>query len=416
MRVAHVLRKLDPAQWGGTEMAIQRLFDGLRQQKVEPVIFCPQLEEPVSSDPLVDSGYRVERFKAFLPIAGISPQRRRQMISVGGNLMSFELVSSLWRAAELDMVHTHTLGRIGGIARTVALKRGLPLVVSIHGGVFDLPEKVRQSFHESSEKGWEWGRVFGWLFSAHRLFTDARTIITCNEKEASLMRQRYPGKQVYAQGHGVPMDIYQVDQRAAALAAFPLLANRQVLLCLGRVDPVKNQGWLVERAPKILQRYPGALLVFAGPCTDDVYGEALRQRVRTLGLGDHVLWTGGLAPDTPALIGLLQIARVVLLPSVSETFGLVILEAWAAGAAVISSRTSGGQTHIRHGENGWLFDLDEPNSFFAALDDALSDPQRRREMTRRVTDTVKRDHSLEAVAQRMREIYESTLQEHACAT
>jgi glycosyltransferase involved in cell wall biosynthesis len=298
----------------------------------------------------------------------------------------------------------------------VALKRGLPLVVSIHGGVFDLPEKVRLSFHESAEKGWEWGRVFGWLFSAHRLFTDARTIITCNEKEASLMRQRYPGKQVYAQGHGVPMDIYQPDQRAAAFAAFPELANRQVLLCLGRVDPIKNQGWLVERAPEILRLYPGALLVFAGPCTDDGYGEELRRRVSALGLEDHVLWTGGLAPDTPALIGLLQIASVVLLPSVSETFGLVILEAWAAGAAVISSRTSGGQTHIRHEENGWLFDLDEPGSFFAALKGALSDPERRRAITRLGTEAVKRDHSLEAVAQRMREIYESTSQEHACAT
>ncbi len=138
--------------------------------------------------------------------------------------------------------------------------------------------------------------------------------------------------------------------------------------------------------------------------------------MHTLGLEAPGFWTGGLAPDTPALIGLLQIARVVLLPSVSETFGLVILEAWAAGAAVISSRTSGGQTHIRHRENGWLFDLDDTGSLFAALEDALSDPQRRREMARLGQETVKRDHSLEAVAHRMREIYESTLQEHACAT
>ena len=107
-------------------MAIQRLFDGLRQEQVEPVIFCPQLAEPVASDPLVNSGYRVERFRAFLPVAGISAQRRRQMVSVGGNLMSFDLLGALWRAADLDIVHTHTLGRLGGIARTVALRRGFP--------------------------------------------------------------------------------------------------------------------------------------------------------------------------------------------------------------------------------------------------------------------------------------------------
>ena len=162
--------------------------------------------------------------------------------------------------------------------------------------------------------------------------------------------------------------------------------------------------------------FPGSLLVFAGACTDEAYGEELQQQVRKLGLEEHVLWTGGLTPDTPPLIGLLQVASVVILPSMSETFGLVILEAWAAGSAVISSRTSGGQTHIRHGENGWLFDLDDPGSFFAMLGEALNDPDRRRKMTSIGTDLVRRDHSIEAVAQRMRQIYESTLQEHPCAT
>ena len=64
----------------------------------------------------------------------------------------------------------------------------------------------------------------------------------------------------------------------------------------------------------------------------------------------------------------------MLLPSLSETFGLVILEAWAAGTPVVSSRTSGATALIEDGKNGWLFDLTRPEQFHAAVDSILADP------------------------------------------
>ena len=80
-------------------------------------------------------------------------------------------------------------------------------------------------------------------------------------------------------------------------------------------------------------------------------------------------------PEDPRLIGLLQRAQAVVVPSQSETFGLVVLEAWAAGAPVISSRTSGVRELIRDGENGWLFDLDVPAGFHAAVDTVMTQPE-----------------------------------------
>src|SRR5215471_17197118 len=149
MRIIHLLRKLDPAEWGGTEMAIQRLFEGLRHQCVSPVVYCPKLTDGRAKleDPLVQEGYPVHRFSAFVPIWGISEERRRQMIAVGGNLMSLDLLTSLWREKQVSLIHSHALGRIGGIAQTVARRRKVPFVLSIHGGVFDLPENVRKAFN-----------------------------------------------------------------------------------------------------------------------------------------------------------------------------------------------------------------------------------------------------------------------------
>src|SRR5215468_1231832 len=142
MRAVHLLRKFNPAEWGGTEMAIQRLFDGLREHGVKSVVYCPRLEHDRVEDPLVASGYEVQRFRAFVPVLGMSRQRKQQLVSVGGNLMSFDLISSLWREKCVSIIYSHTLGRIGGIALAMARKRHVPFVVTIHGGVLDLPEKV----------------------------------------------------------------------------------------------------------------------------------------------------------------------------------------------------------------------------------------------------------------------------------
>src|SRR3954464_2229416 len=117
MRTVHLLRKYEPAQWGGTETAIQRLFAGLRAHEVESVVYCPANQETITKDPLAADGHEIERFNAFLPVLGISSRRRRQMVSVGGNIMSLDLLPRLLREKNISIVHTHALGRVGGIGR-----------------------------------------------------------------------------------------------------------------------------------------------------------------------------------------------------------------------------------------------------------------------------------------------------------
>src|SRR5439155_8644803 len=78
MRAIHLLRKFNPAEWGGTETAIQRLFEGLREHGVRTVVYCPRLEQDSVDDPLVERGYEVERFRAFVPVLGMSRERKQQ--------------------------------------------------------------------------------------------------------------------------------------------------------------------------------------------------------------------------------------------------------------------------------------------------------------------------------------------------
>jgi len=179
---------------GGTETAIQRLFDGLREHDVKSVVYCPRLDNESVEDPLVANGHEVQRFRAFVPVLGMSRERKQQLVSVGGNLMSFDLISSLWREDDMSIIHSHTLGRIGGTRAKRCSKTHVPFVVTIHGGVLDLPEKIKQTFNAPVVGGWEWGKLFGLLFRSHRLLADADAIITCNPREAALWQEKFPSK------------------------------------------------------------------------------------------------------------------------------------------------------------------------------------------------------------------------------
>jgi len=293
------------------------------------------------------------------------------MVAVGGNMISFDLVGSLWGEKNIDVIHSHALGRLGAIGRVVARVRRLPFVISVHGGAYDLPAAVRQGLRRPYAGSWDWGKPLGLMLRARHLMDHADAIIAFNPREFDLIRKRHPGKRVLCEPHGVSTALFARECRPAALEAYPQLRGRLVFVILGRIDPTKNQGWLIAETAELARRHPGILLVFVGPCTDREYGSAMQARITREGLQEIVLLAGSLPFGDPRMVGLLQEARAVIVPSLSETFGLVILESWAAGTPVISSRTSGASALVEEGANGLLFDLDRPATFHSAVDQIL---------------------------------------------
>jgi len=100
-----------------------------------------------------------------------------------------------------------------------------------------------------------------------------------------------------------------------------------------------------------------------------------------------------------------------VLPSTNETFGLVILEAWAAGTAVICSRTSGAASMVRHRENGWLFDIDDSTQFTAAATEALAQPALTRACAEAGRQLARTEYDAGVLAGRVKALYESLQRE-----
>jgi len=412
MRVAHLLRKYDPTEWGGTETAIHQLTSGLAVHGVESIVYAPRIPFPDGpADPLAGAGRSVRRFRACLPVWGLPVERRRQLVALGGNQISFDLPGALWRENKLDVIHSHALGRLGAIGRVMARSRRIPFVLSVHGGLYDLPVSVHEALVRPAIGGWDWGRPLGLLLRSRHLLAEADAIVTVNAREAELIRERHPRQRVFFESHGVPAAVFAQDSRAAARQAFPMLQGRWVLLVLGRIDPTKNQEWVIAQTAELVRRHPRICLVFVGACTNEAYGSTLEARIAQEGLQANVLVVGSLPFGDPRLVGLLQAARAVVVPSVSETFGIVILEAWAAGTPVISSRTSGATAIVQEGVNGLLFDLAHPATFHAAVDQVLLRPALGLELGAAGRAKVVAEFDTAMLAGRMKQLYAELIEE-----
>ena len=405
MQISHILRKYDPSQWGGTETAVQRLVQGLQQHDISSAVHAPGTANLGNTDPLRDAGARIQRYRSFVPVVGISAAQREALISWGGNLFSFELFWQLLRSGA-DVMHSHALNRIAGISLMAAKARGVPHVITLHGGALDIPEDVNAQLTAPLQGGFEWGKALGALVRSRRVLELTDAIFTCNPREASLLLEKYPDQRIIVQPHSVPAARYAVDHRATALKSFPQIANRDLMVKVARLDPAKNLPWLVRQMPEIKNRHPNAMLVLIGAGTTQSVVEELQREIARLGLGNDVLLTGGLASGSAELIGLVQSARLFVLSSTAEPFGIVILEAWAAGTPVLSSRTSGAASLIEHGRTGMLYDLDNASDFHFGIDALMTSERMRRHLSAEARERVLADFDVPTIAGRVARVYE----------
>lgn len=121
------------------------------------------------------------------------------------------------------------------------------------------------------------------------------------------------------------------------------------------------------------------LIVGEGPQRDDLMGLAKQS-----GIADRILWTGRLDDPTAAY----RAMDVMVLPSIYEPFGNVVLEAMAAGTPVIGRRRSADPSQpvlvaneelIRHGCSGWLVDPHDPMDLVRRLKRLKNEPSRLRQ-------------------------------------
>lgn len=206
-----------------------------------------------------------------------------------------------------------------------------------------------------------------------------------NTVAAEYHRLGIPDTQIARVTNGVDLQRLQSPaDRIAARQRFGLAADEQVFLSVGRNHPKKNFVVLLEAAALMKQRGMARLrIVIAGRGASELQSkaDALGLTGETLLLeqiGDEVAGSAALALPSDALVALYHSADVFVLPSITETFGIVLVEAMAAGLPVVTTDAPGCRDIIRGGEDGLMVPPNDPDAMAEAMADALAEPTRSR--------------------------------------
>jgi D-inositol-3-phosphate glycosyltransferase len=205
---------------------------------------------------------------------------------------------------------------------------------------------------------------------------------------------------------GVDHRLFSPGDRAAARAELGL-GDEPVLLFVGRIQPLKGADVAV-RALAALDRHSATLVVVGGPSGPD--GEAEMGRLRQLVVEYGVAGRVRFVPPQPhgGLAAYYRAADVCLVPSRSESFGLVALEAAACGTPVVAAAVGGLRSLVAHDVTGFLVEGRIPADFAECTARLLADPALAAEMGAAATASARR-YRWSITAARLRRVYSDRL-------
>ena len=273
-----------------------------------------------------------------------------------------EAVASLARVGRgYDLIHSH-YWRSGIATLPVALELGLPFVQSFHtlGSM-----KNRALAHGATVESDT--RVRSETYLAQQ--ADAVIAGSAVEVSALLDGVGAPAGRVWVVPPGVDTELFSPSRAISeglVRGHLGIESDRPIVVVAGRIEPLKGQELAVQAIAAMAA--PRPVLVIAGEATpgSERYAESLHEAA-----GNDIVFTGVL--DREDLADLLASASLTLVPSYSETFGLVALESAASGTPVIASGPAGGTGAVAAGESGVLIGSRDPQEWARTIAALLSD-------------------------------------------
>src|SRR5215471_841536 len=149
--------------------------------------------------------------------------------------------------------------------------------------------------------------------------------------------------------HGVDTDVYAPPQDRAAAFAESGLGGRYAVGCFGRVRAQKGSDVFVDAMCRLLPRYPDFTAVMVGAITPEqiVFANDLRKRIEAAGLSSRIIMTGEL--DIEDVQRWYKRLTIYAFTSRNEGFGLTLIEAMAAGAALVAARAGAAELVVDDG-------------------------------------------------------------------
>jgi D-inositol-3-phosphate glycosyltransferase len=369
---------------GGMNVYVRELVSALAQAGVDCTTYVRRWRDGLPDEVAVEPGFRVVHVDAG-PV-----ELTKEALPGVVDTFATAVMEDLERRGGADLVHAnYWLSGVAGLRMKREL--GLPLVSTFHtlarvkaeGGD---REPARREHAETDVMA----------------CADA-ICVSCIEEAHQLTRLygEVPGR-LEIVAPGVEHAFFAPGDRRGARRALDL-GDHPVLLFVGRIQPLKGVDVAVRALAEL--RRPDAVLVIVGGASGaagEEEVEKLYRLVDELGLGDRVRFV----PPQPhhILSSYYRAADVVLVPSRSESFGLVALEAAACGTPVVASAVGGLLTLVDHGHTGFLVPGRDPEVFAAYTDELLSNECLAWSMAVRAAERA-RNYTWSIAAARLRRLY-----------
>lgn len=280
------------------------------------------------------------------------------------DVLSAQRLTSIIRQHGIDIVHAHMARdyTFSGIAARMAGRAG---------------QKVRFFITRHHFNPIKSNPVYAWTIG------EARALIAVSSSVAEGLAEAFPQyadrvvvvpNWIDAQGHGLL-------SRNAAREAFGL-KRRWAIAVVGQLTPLKQQDLFLRAAAKLIKERHWTdvdFLVIGQPGVkeeDVAYANDLCESVNAAGLTENIRFTG-FVNELPSKMAAFDI---VVVPSQNEAFSLALVEAMAAGCAVIASRVGGMAEIVEHEVTGLFLERGDETDLIAALSRLLTDNQLRQRM------------------------------------
>ena len=399
-KIIHVPRRFVRSEWGGTETVIIETSHQLKKSGYLPKIFTSKALCKKSRETIF--GVPVRRFSYIYARLGLKKINRLLMDRRGGNVLSFSFLLALLFCKNIKLVHLHTGGRLGACVRLVSKIRKFPYLISIHGGLLELPEKQLADLVAPMKGSFNWGKIFDIVLNADKVEEDAAAIICVSKSEQALISEKYPDKKVIYLENGVNMEHF-ASGNAQKFRDDYNLHDERIVLNVASFNPQKNQSALIDSFEKVLKKYPDSKLVLIGTIYDEEYYNILLKKAEKI--KESVIIIPNIDFDSETLINAYAASDLFILPSLYEPFGIVVLEAWAAGKPVICSGVGGLKAFVHDYENGLIFDVSSTENIAERILQILDDKDLAASLAAAGKKTAE-EHSWQKITAKLIKLYE----------
>ena len=348
---------------------------------------------------LVESGHRVEVYTSNVPrlrkheiVDGVEVHRFTTLCKPLNNPLAPGVFFKLVGNDRFDVVHVH--GHLHALANLAVLStifRKRPIVLTSHGTVLDL-------------KGWK--RPMELLYHrsiGRRMLRSVNRVIALSSPQAKLLEEHgAKGSKIVVIPHWVDTDAIDMAADAGRFRTRHGLGDRQIVLFVGRLLPIKGLEYLIE-AVHSLQPRPALVLVGGEAPGYAGTRRALVHQVERLGLEKDVFFLGHFPKEELASAYLAS--DLFVLPSLAEGMPLVLLEAMAYGRCVLASDIPGNSGLMQNGRNGILFEPGNPVDLAHKMSYALQDRQVRDRLGAGAREDVLLNYCCDGILSKILEVY-----------